>query len=438
MRGILAAGAYLPYRRLDRSAIAAVAGKGGGTGTRTVASYDEDATTLAVAAGREALRAAPGMAPSALWFATTTPPYLDKTNATAVHAALRLDAAAPAFDAVGSVRSTVGALRAALAAEGPVLVTAGDLRGGLPGSDDEAAGGDAGAAVLVGDGGRGGAPLLAEALGWGSATAEFVDRWRVPGDAHSKRWEERFGEVQYAELAERAWTDALKATGLDAGAVDRVVVAGPHDRAVAAFARQHGDKAAGTLAATVGNTGAAHPLLLVAAELERARPGTTVALVVLADGADVLVLRTTDAAPAPATVGPGLEAGAPLPYGRYLAWRGLLTVEPPRRPEPARPSSPAAARGGDWKFGFVDEDGRPLADVTGTVRTFTVDRLAHSPSPPVVFAVVDWDGGGRLPVELTDVDAEEVHVGMRVEPTFRKLFTTDGIHNYFWKARPCR
>ena len=47
-----------------------------------------------------------------------------------------------------------------------------------------------------------------------------------------------------------------------------------------------------------------------------------------------------------------------------------------------------------------------MADATGTIVTFTVDRLAYSPSPPVVFAVVDFDGGGRLPVELTDVDVD--------------------------------
>lgn len=435
MRGILATGAHLPHRRLDRTTIAAVAGKGGGKGTRTVASYDEDATTLAVAAGRAALRAAPGVAPAALWFTTTAPPYLDRTNATAVHAALRLDGSTPAFDAVGSVRSSVGALRAALAAEGPVLVASGDVRGGLPGSDDEAAGGDAGAAVLVGDDTDG--QLVAEALGWGSATSEFLDRWRTPGDIRSKQWEERFGEVQYAEVAGQAWDEALKATGLDGGAVDRVVVAGPHDRAVAAFARPHGEKAAGTLAATVGNTGAAAPLLALAAELESAPVGSVVALVVLADGADVLLLRTV-AAPAAATVAPQVAAGAPIPYGRFLAWRGMLPVDPPRRPEPARTSASAAARASDWKFGFADPDGRPLADAVGTVTTFTVDRLAYSPSPPVVFAVVDWDGGGRLPVELTDVDAKEVAIGMRVEPTFRRLSTADGIHNYFWKVRPIR
>ncbi len=80
----------------------------------------------------------------------------------------------------------------------------------------------------------------------------------------------------------------------------------------------------------------------------------------------------------------------------------------------------------------------PMADVPGTVVTYTIDKLVYSPSPPVVFAVVDFDGGGRLPIELCDVDAADVSIGMRVEPTFRRLFVQDGIPNYFWKARPVR
>jgi uncharacterized OB-fold protein len=80
----------------------------------------------------------------------------------------------------------------------------------------------------------------------------------------------------------------------------------------------------------------------------------------------------------------------------------------------------------------------PMADVPATVVTFTVDRLVYSPSPPVVFAVLDFDGGGRFACELTDVDADELSIGDRVEMTFRRLSTADGIHNYFWKARPIR
>jgi hydroxymethylglutaryl-CoA synthase len=203
-----------------------------------------------------------------------------------------------------------------------------------------------------------------------------------------------------------------------------------------------------------------------------------VALVTLADGADVLVFRTTDPLSQVAPVRPiagQVAGGGSVSYGKYLAWRGFLVVEPPRRPEPGRVSASAAGRTGDWKFGLVgsrrggagspdevgeerEREGReddevrlppgvrgdqpvepaPMADIQGTVATFTVDRMAYSPSPPVVFAVVDFDGGGRLPIELTDVDAGDVAIGDRVEMTFRRLYTVDGIHNYFWKARPVR
>jgi len=79
-----------------------------------------------------------------------------------------------------------------------------------------------------------------------------------------------------------------------------------------------------------------------------------------------------------------------------------------------------------------------MADVKATIATYTVDRLAYSLSPPVVAAVIDFDGGGRFQCELTDVDPETVKIGDRVEMTFRRLSTQDGVHNYFWKARPIR
>jgi hydroxymethylglutaryl-CoA synthase len=457
-RGILSYGAYLPYRRLDRTEIRAVAGTGGGKGTRTVAGYDEDATTMGVAAARSALADAPdGVTLRSLWFSTVAPPYVDKTNATAVHAALRLPADAPAYDMNGAVRSAAGALWAGMATGKPALVVAADMRTGRPGSPDEATGGDAASALLVGTADDG--PLLAEVVGTGGATEEFLDRWRTPGDAGSKLWEERFGETRYVALGVAAWEDALKAAGLTADQVDRVVIATSHARAATTLGKKLalGDRLLPGLDGTVGFTGAAQPGLLLAHALDGAAAGQTVALVVLADGADVVLFRTTDALagrrPSP-SVADQVEAGAPVAYGKYLAWRGFLPVEPPRRPEPARPSAAAAGRSTDWKFGFVgsqddtgevhlppapaDDATRPMADATGTIVTSTIDRLAYSPSPPVVFAVVDFDGGGRLPVELTDVDAEDVTIGGRVEMTFRKLFTADGIHNYFWKARPIR
>lgn len=442
MRGILGWGVHLPYRRLDRTTVAAVAGSGGGTGTRSVASYDEDTTTMGVAAARAALHPATARAENirTLWFATTAPAYQDRTNATALHAALRLPRTAAAYDATGAVRSTVAALDAALSATGTGthLVVASDLRTGRPGSADEASGGDAAAALLIGEGTES-APVLAELIARTSVTGEFLDRWRAPGDQTSKTWEDRFGETRYTTLAAEAWNDLLAAAGISPDDIDLLVMAGTGERAVKSALKTTGVPASrhhDPLAKTVGNSGAAHPTLLLVSALEVSQPGRTIALLTLADGADAFLWRTTEALAdhRPARpVAEQLARSGTIAYGRYLAWRGFLPVEPPRRPEPARTSASAAARATDWKFALAG-----TADAEGTIATFTIDRLAYSPSPPVVFAVVDFDGGGRLPVELTDVDADEVAIGLRVEATFRRLSSADGIHNYFWKARPVR
>lgn len=174
---LLGYGAYLPYNRLKRSEIAEVLGGRGGHGQRTVASYDEDTTSMAVEAARLALQDAAGQPrPERIYFATTTPAYLDRTNANVIHAALGLDSAALTVDMAGSVRSGVGAVAAALDAVQPTLVVLSDIRTGLPGSADEHDGGDGAAALLFG--GPQDGPVLADVLAVASATGEFLDRWR--------------------------------------------------------------------------------------------------------------------------------------------------------------------------------------------------------------------------------------------------------------------
>ena len=467
MRGIIASGAYLPYRRLDRSDISKFLGTGGGRGTRTVASYDEDTTTMGVEAGRVALKNAPaGIQPDQLWFATVDPAYLDKTNATTLHAALRLEADI-AFDFGAAARSAVLALKTALAGSGTVMVVSSDIRTGQPGSGDEASGGDGAAALLIGDETDG--PVIAEYLGGASATEEFIDRWRVPGATQSGLWEERFGETQYLPLGQSAWKRRLDAAGVGADQVDHLIVSGLHARSVRSIVGRLGEakgKVVDDLTGTVGNVGAAQVGLLLTDVLEKAEPGQVIAVLSLADGADLLVFRTTDAVTSYSsvrTVAAQVEQGAAIGYGKFLAWRGTLAVEGPRRPPPSRISASVSARNREYKYAFVgardrasgalhlpparysmdgdafdDMDAAPMSEVEGTIVTFTIDRIAYSPSPPIVFAVVDFDGGGRLPVELCDLDADALQIGDRLELTFRRLYTADGIHNYFWKARPVR
>lgn len=439
MIGVLGYGSYLPAHRLGPDS--------GVRGGRVVASFDEDATTMAV----EAARGLP--AAGSLWWASTSPPYLDKTNAAAVHAALRLPSSAPAADLVGSARSTFAGLRAALGSGG--LVVAADVRVGKPGSLDERAGGDGAAALLLGEG-----ELLAEVLGVAGETRELLDRWRDPQLVTGEQWEERFGFEQYAGLVRTVATRLLDGAGL--AEADHVVVTSGN----AGVTKRAGALVKGALSSTgspIGFAGAADPLLGLAAVLDVAGPGETILVLSAVDGCDGLLLRTTSLLPrrrAARPVAAQRAAGREVPYPAYLSWRGLLDRELPRRPEPDRPAGPPSYRAGEWKFGFTGSrctscgflhlpplrvcracaavdamEPVPVADLAGTVATSTIDRLAYSPSPPVVDVVVDFAGGGRTTLEVADADPAGVPVGTEVRLAFRRLFTAGAVHNYFWKAR---
>jgi hydroxymethylglutaryl-CoA synthase len=451
--GIVSYGTYIPRHRLALAELGDALGTGGGKGSRAIASYDEDSTTMGFEAARRAL--GNGVRPAALYFATTSPAYFDKTNATAIHAALDLGHEGFALDIAGSARGAVGALRAAAAAGGLAILS--DLRTGRPGSADEREGGDAAAAFLFGAGER----VIAEILAEASATAEFLDRWRAPGEQASAQWEERFGLEAYLPLIEDATTRALRAAGVEQ--VDHVIVSSPHSRAARTAAEQLAGRVEERLLA-IGYTGAADPGVRLAATLDRAGPAETILLVVAADGCDAAVLRTTEAIASTRAATPVAEqaaGGRDVRYATYLSWRGLLEREPPRRPEPGRPAAPPSARSESWKFAFVgskcDDCGQvhvpprrvcvgcgstdhmsraALASRPGRVVTYTVDRLAYSPSPPMIDAVVDFEGGGRYTLEVADAAPEEIEIGTPLELTFRRLYTSGGVHNYFWKVRP--
>ena len=469
--GIVSWGVYLPYWRLERRAIGAAFGTAAGRGTRAVASYDEDTTSMGVEAGRRALGVPGSPAPQRLYFSTPAPAYLDKTNATTVHAGLGLAPECGAYDLGGSVRSSWATMQlgALAGAEAPSLAVLADLRTGLPGSQDETQGGDGAVTFLFGPTGG-----VTERLGQASTTDEFLERWRVPGETGSRQWEDRFGDEALIPLARAAFDAALERAGVRAEDVDHLIVSGLHARSVASLRTGLGvaaDRVAPDHTAQVGNLGAAQGGLALADVLERATPGQVVAMVAVADGADAVILRTTEAlvAAQAARTGAGIrpvselvgDGRSDLSYPIFLSWRGMLHREPPRRPDPERPDAPASRRSEGWKFGFnasrcqvcgflhlpptriclscqsVDQMvPERMADVRGTVATYTIDRLAFSLSPPMVGAVIDFDGGGRYRGEMTDVDPDAVSVGTRVEMTFRRLYTAEGVHNYFWKARP--
>lgn len=467
-RGIIGYGAYVPYHRLKRSTIAEALGTGGGKGARAVASYDEDSTSMAAEAARKMHRSSDLPTPATITFSSATPPYLDKTNANAIHAVLDYPSDVLAVDMAGSARSVNGAIQAALHDSRVATVTVGEVRTGRPASGDESTLGDAGAAVMIGSDAD--APVLAEWIGGASATGEFLDRWRQPGWNYSRVWEERFGEAAYLPLVTEAVTAAFKNTEVSAADVDLAIVTGLHSRAVRTAPSAAGLSAvpaARDLISSIGNCGSAHSLVSLCNALDTASPSQVLMLVNLADGCDVTLFRTTDAIDTyrpHSPVAAQIEAGNDnLAYSMFLTWRGYMDREPPRRPDPIPPAAPPTLRSVPWKFalkaskdrssgavhmppqrvslkgGAVDDmEMISMADTEATVATYTIDRLAYSPSPPTIGIVIDFDGGGRFTSELTDASPDEVEIGMRVQMTFRRFLTADGVHNYFWKATPIR
>ena len=67
-----------------------------------------------------------------------------------------------------------------------------------------------------------------------------------------------------------------------------------------------------------------------------------------------------------------------------------------------------------------------------TSRAESLERQAHR---TLISAIIEFERGGRLQCELTDVRGP-LQVGDEVIPAFRRGATIGGIHNYQWKARP--
>ena len=469
MIGIVSYGSYVPYRRLERAAIAQVLGVPAEKGERTVASFDEDSVSMAAEAARDALRTAVGAPIDALVFATTTPAYADKLNAAIVGAAVRLPLELRAADTTGSVRAGLSAiLQAADAVRGGArhaLATLADARLAAPEAKAERTNGDGAAAFVLGS-----EHVIAEIVATASLTREFLDGWRQPNEAFPHSWEERFALTQaHTPLLGKVVQTALEKAGVTTSDLATAVLDCPNPRAVVDVAKRlklDPGKLADSLALTVGQTGAAHAGLVLANVLATAKPGDRILVAVAADGADAVVLRVTDAIASfkqPRSVGRLIESKGKVGYGTYLKWREILPTEPPRRPDPDRPGAPPMLRSAAWKYGFVGSrctacgtpqlppqrvcvrcgvkdkmEPYPFADRHARVATFTLDRLAFSMNPPTVSVVLDFDGGGRFLCEMTDCDPEQVQIGDEVEMTFRRMFTADGVVNYFWKARPTR
>lgn len=470
VRGILACSAYLPRRRLSRAAIAHAHewARGGQprAGRRAMAAWDEDSLTMAVEAGRLALA---GQAPpEALVFASTTPPFADRLGAGIAATALDLPAELIAQDVGGGLRAASSALLRGLSGDRSLIIS-GEKRSTKPGSGLESQSADAGAAVLLGSG-----DVIAECLGCASMTADFVDHYRQsPGDADYVLEDRWLRDSAVLKFVPDTVGRALAKAGLAAEAVDTALFALPnpqHAKAAAAACGLRADALRDALSHDCGSAGAAHPLLALAEAIEAAKPGQILLLVSFGQGCDALLFRATEklAAYRPRRpVARQLAEGVTEDnYLRFLSHANQIDLEWGLRAErDNRTAQSVAWRKSRDVYSFIggrcrncgtvqfprsrccvnpdcrtfdSQEAERLADVTGTIKTFTDDWQAFTPDPPLRYGNIRLEGGGNVLMELTDCPESGLRIGQPVRMAFRLKDADEKrrFRRYFWKAVP--
>ncbi len=193
--GIVGTGCYLPDYRVSAQILSEVWGNSGGSdGQKSVPNDDEDATTMAIAAGRSALEDA-GVAVEeidAVWVGTESKPYAAKAVSATVAAALGLTPWVGAADLEFACRGAVEGLSAMAARvqSGQCrygLVIGVDAAQGRPGDELERTAGAGAAAFVVGPANRAWA-VLGDSVTYVTDAPDFFRRDGVPYPLHAHRF----------------------------------------------------------------------------------------------------------------------------------------------------------------------------------------------------------------------------------------------------------
>ena len=73
----------------------------------------------------------------------------------------------------------------------------------------------------------------------------------------------------------------------------------------------------------------------------------------------------------------------------------------------------------------------------GTVYTLASEHYFPSSFPPINMLVIDLDGGGRVTIQQTDTmypEKNKIEIGSKVKLVLRKMIENDAKPTYFWKA----
>ena len=350
MVGITAFGGYVPRLRLARKAIVAAhvwadpGLKGKARGERSMCNWDEDAVTMGVEAARNCLASTAIVCPTRSCSPAPAPllQIVRMPASSAPHCRSGEDLASVDVRLVATRRrhrADSGYSRAFRAAciemRSSLPPTSAERKRRAPANSHLAT---ARRRVTIGND----APLL-EFVAAHSATVDFVDHFRAAGEEFDYTWEERWiRDEGLAKIVPPVIAKVLQKAGIKR--VDGLALRhAEHDRAGGRRHRQGcralpPDAVRDNLDAVCGETGAAHPLVMLLHAVETAvKPGDTILLVGFGQGCDAVVLRATSALASFKSAGGIVAALAnrqeETNYQKYLAFNDLITLEKGMRAE---------------------------------------------------------------------------------------------------------
>lgn len=471
MTGITGFGAYIPFHRLAHKEIARAWGGRASDGERAVANVDEDSITMAVEAVRDLVSGRASRDVDGLIFASTTSPYAEKQASSLIATVADLRQDMRTADNTNSLRSATTAILTALDSVRAgsalrVIIAAADTRLAPPKSTNERLFGDAASAIEVGSDG-----VIAKFIASHSVVDEMTDTWRRSGDQFVSGWEERFSVTQgYQRVVRQTVSELFERSQIGPSEISKAIFYAPDPGSLAAVAKGIGLKAEQIpdhLFSSVGNTGTAMPGLVLSSVLESASAGEKLLVVGYGSGCDALLFEVTEEIEnakslARRGVSGHLASKAYLDYERYARFRELIETEAARRQSPSA-SAPLILRRRDEIYRFHgyrcldchkvqyprqrvcincrsrdNFESVPLADKRAELFTYTVDYLNADLDPPTVASIIDFEGGGRAHLMMTDRNPADVKIGQRLELTFRRIYEAEGFENYYWKCRPPR
>lgn len=480
MVGITSFGGYIPRFRLNRGVIyganawIAPGTIGAARGEKAIANWDEDSITMAVEAARDCISGFDKSKIDAAYMASVNFPFEDRQNAGIFSTALNLEENIESADFTASMRAGVSAMLAGFnAVKGGdyqnVLVSAGERRLTKMAYMHELWAGDGAASVLIGD-----KDVVAEFKGSSSVTVDFSDHYRGDNEKYDYNWEERWiRDEGIATIVPKALKGLFEKTSLAGKDVAKFVMPCVFARVAAKMAGQFdvpAEVVADNMHAVCGDTGSAHPLVMLVSALEEAKPGDKIVVVAFGNGCTAMLFEVTDNISKMAAKR-GIKGSLAIRkeeqnYLKYLTHRGMLDQDLTMRTETNWRTAISTlyrhrkqilgmvggkcTKCGTIQYPLADYCVKPecnahksqedyeFANEPGEIMSYTADLLTFTMDPPAHYGMITFDNGGRGMFDFTDYDMGKIDTGMPVEMVFRvrNIDKTRNFTQYSWKAKP--